>query len=203
MNRYSANFTLADIFSNKELANHLPFVDYKEYNVVTREGSDVSVKTQMKTVKRQIFDTSIRMARFHYKPLHITKSGDTIIFDGNLITSIDACASDIYDNLVGFRPFLMFSANNGDIIRTALKENLKNARRYGIDCKLFLRAQSIMEIKGMSIGKLKSFMDDVMSNILFGDDFPETQRKYQVKKLDYGKMSYEEMRKAWREKVGI
>ena len=200
MNRYSANFTLADIFNNKQLAEHLPFVDYRErkYN-----GNEVSVRTNMHSVKRQIFDTSIKVARFHYKPLEMTKAGDTLILDGNLITDLDACVNDIYDNLVGFRPFLMFTANNGDMIRSALKEAQKNQRKYGIDSKLFLRAQSIMEIQGMSIDKLRKFMDDVMSNIMFGDNFPETQKKYKVSQLDYGKNNYEQLRKAWRQKVGI
>lgn len=200
MNRYSANFTLADIFNNKELANHLPFVNYREKEL---DNGKVSVRTGMHTAKRQIFDTTIKIARFHYKPLETTRAGDTLILDGNLITDLDACVNDIYDNLVGFRPFLMFTANNGDMIRSALKEAQKNQRKYGLDSKLFLRAQSIMEIQGMSIGKLRKFMDDVMGNIMFGDNFPETQRKYKVQDLDYGKNNYEQLRKAWRQKVGI
>ena len=174
MNRYNDNFTLADIFNNRELANHLPFVNYRE---VEKEDGKISRRTNMKTVKRQIFDTSIQVARFHYKPLETTKAGDTLILDGNLITDLDACVNDIYDNLVSFRPFLMFTANNGDMIRSALKEAQKNQRKYGLDSKLYLRAQSIMEIQGMSIRKLRAFMDDVMSNIMFGDNFPETQKK--------------------------
>lgn len=200
MNKYSANFTLKDIFNNKELGDHLPIVNYREKE---REDGKLSIRTQMKTVRAQIFDTSIRMARFYYRPLETTRSGDTLIISGNLIGDHDACINDIYDNLVGFRPFLMFTANNGDIIRSALKESEKNARKYGIDSKLFLRAQSIMEIRGMSIRKLRAFMDDVMSNILLGDNYPETQKKYKVFEQNYGRKDYEQMRKEWREKVGI
>lgn len=200
MQRYTENFTLKDIFNNKELSDHLPIVNYRERKY---DGNQVSVRTQMKTVKRQIFDTTIKVARFYYKPLQATRSEDMLILDGNLIYDHDACVNDIYNNLVGFRPFLMFTANNGDIIRSALKESEKGRRKYGLDSKLFLRAQSIMEIKGMSLKKLRAFMDDVMANILFGDNFPETQKKYKVYEQNYGKKSYEEMRKEWREKVGI
>ena len=207
MNRYTDNFTLRDIFNNQELSNHLPIVNYREYKAITPEGSKVYNRTSMKTVKAQIFDTSIRMARFYYKPLQVTKSEDMLILDGNLVGDHDACVNDIYDNLVGFRPFLMFTANNGDIIRSAMKESAKNARKYGIDSKLFLRAQSIMEIKGMTIGKLRKFMDDVMGNILFGDNFPETQKKYKVREQEYKVGSkvqdYETMRAEWRRKVGL
>lgn len=200
MGRYTENFTLKDIFNNQELANHLPIVNYRERKY---DGDKVSVRTQMKTVKRQIFDTSIKVARYYYKPLAPTRSGDMLILDGNLIGDHDACVNDIYDNLVGFRPFLMFTANNGDIIRSALKESEKNTRKYGIDSKLFLRAQSMMEIQGMSLRRLRHFMDDVMGNILFGDNFPETQKKYKVFEQDYGNKDYNTMRKEWRKKVGI
>ena len=200
MQRYTENFTLKDIFNNKELSDHLPIVNYRERKY---DGDKVSVRTSMKTVRAQIFDTTIRMARFYYKPLEYTKTEDTLILDGNLIYDHDACVNDIYDNLVGFRPFLMFTANNGDIIRTALKESEKAQRKYGVDGKLYLRAQSMMEIRGMSIKKLRAFMDDVMSNILFGDNFPETQKKYKVFEQDYGKKSYDERRKEWRRTVGL
>lgn len=200
MNRYNENFTLKDIFNNKELGDHLPIVNYRE---VEREDGKISRRTSMKTVKRQIFDTTIKVARYYYKPLQVTKSEDMLVIDGNLVGDYDTCYNDIYDNLVGFRPFLMFTANNGDIIRSALKESEKNARKYGINAKLYLKAQSIMEIKGMSLRKLRGFMDDVMGNILFGDNFPETQKKYKVIEQNYGQKSYEEMRKEWRRKVGL
>lgn len=200
MNRYTDNFTLKDIFNNKELGDHLPIVNYREKE---REDGKISVRTQMKTVRRQIFDMSTQIARHYYSPLEAIKSEDTLVIDGNLVGDYDTCVNDIYDNLVGFRPFLMFTANNGDIIRSALKESEKNARKYGINSKLFLRAQSMMEIKGMSLKQLRAFMDDVMSNILFGDNFPETQKKYKVFEQDYGKKSYNERRDEWRRKVGI
>ena len=203
MNRYTENFTLKDIFNNKELADHLPIVNYREYTAITPEGSKVYNKTSMKTVKRQIFDSSIHVAHFLYRPLKATRAGDTLILDGNMLYDHDYCVNEIYDNLVGFRPFLMFTANNGDIIRSALKESEKAARKYGINSKLYLRAQSMMEIKYMSIGKLRKFMDDVMSNILFGDNFPETQKKYKVFEQDYGQKSYQQMRDEWRRKVGL
>ena len=200
MNRYTDNFTLKDIFNNKELGDHLPIVNYREKE---REDGKISVRTQMKTVRRQIFDMSTKIARHYYSPLEAIKSEDTLVIDGNLVGDYDTCVNDIYDNLVGFRPFLMFTANNGDIIRSALKESEKNARKYGINSKLFLKAQSMMEIKGMSLKQLRAFMDDIMSNILFGDNFPETQKKYKVFEQDYGRKSYKEMRDEWRRKVGI
>ena len=203
MNRYSENFTLKDIFNCKELEGILPLVNYKEYNVITPEGSSVIKKTNMKSVKKQIFDASIKMAHFYYRPLKAVKSGDTLVLDGNLIGDQDACVNDIYDNLVGLRPLLIFTANNGDIIRTALRESEKNTRKYGLNSKLFLRQQSLLQIKGMTYRQRVQFMNDVMSNILFGDNYPATQKKYKGSELDFGNQTYDQMRDAWRRKVGI
>ena len=200
MARYSENFTLKDIFNNKALSNHLPIVNYKE---IEREDGKTSVRTQMKTVKQQVFDTSKRMAHWYYRPMEAHQSGNILTIGGTLIGDHDACVNDIYDNLVGFRPFLMFTANNGDIIRSALKESEKNAKKYGINSKLFLKVQSIEQIKGMNIRQLRAFMDDVMGNILFGDNFPQTQQKYKVAEQDFGKKDYETMRAEWRKKVGL
>ena len=203
MNRYTENFTLKDIFNNDELKYRLPLVNYREYNVVTREGSSVSVKTQMKTVKRQIFETATNVAKYYYKPLKVEKREDEIAFSGNLIYDQEACVDQIVSMLQAYKPMLEFSANNGDIIRSALKENEKGKRKYGIDCKLFLREQSMMEIKGKTKKQMKEFMEDIMGNILFSDNYPETQKKYKVSEQDYGRKSYADMRAEWRRKVGL
>ena len=203
MERYTENFTLKDLFNNEALKYRLPQVNYREYNIVTSEGSSVSVRTQMKTVKRQIFETATGVARIFYKPLTIMKSEDRIEFDGNLIMDQDTVVEQMVMMLRAYKPMFSFSANNGDIIRSALKESEKASRKYGINAKLYLKEQSIMQIKGMPRKELQKFMDDVMSNILFGDNFPETQKKYKVFEQKYGKKTYEEMRKEWRAKVGI
>ena len=203
MERYTENFTLKDIFNNEALKYRLPQVNYREYNIVTREGSSVAVKTKMKTVKKQIFETATGVARVFYKPLKVMKSEDRIEFDGNLIMDQDTVVEQMVMMLRAYKPMLDFSANNGDIIRSALKESEKANRKYGINAKLYLKEQSIMQIKGMPRKEMKKFMDDVMGNILFGDNFPETQKKYKVFEQNYGKKSYEQMRKEWREKVGI
>lgn len=203
MNNYTENFTLTDIFNNKELEDKLPQINYREYYAITDKGSKVYNKTSVKTIRRQVFDGSIKMARFYYKPLKALKQGDTLILDGKLVYDHDSCVNDIYDNLVGMKPMLSYTANNVDMIRSALKEAEKNRRLYGINSKLFLRQQSMMEIKGLTNKQRQLFMNDVMNNILFGDNFPITQKKFKVSELDYGQKDYATLKKAWREKVGI
>ena len=203
MNNYTENFTLTDIFNNKELEGKLPLINYRDYMAITPEGSKFYNKTSVQTIRKQIFDGSIRMARFYYKPLKVVKSRNMLILDGNLVYDHDSCVNDIYDNLVGMKPMLSYTANNVDMIRSALKEAEKNKRLYGLNSKLFLRQQSMMEIKGLTNKQRQAFMNDVMSNILFGDNFPITQKKFKVSELNYGQKDYATLRKAWREKVGI
>lgn len=203
MNGYTENFTLKDIFNNKELEGKLPLINYQDYFAITDKGSKVYNKTSVKTIRSQVFDGSIKMARFYYKPLRATKQGNILILDGNLVYDHDSCVNDIYDNLVGMKPMLSYTANNVDMIRSALKEAEKNRRLYGLNSKLFLRQQSMMEIKGLTNKQRQNFMNDIMSNILFGDNFPITQKKYKVSELDYGQKDYATLREAWRRKVGI
>ena len=203
MNNYTENFTLTDIFNNKELEGKLPLINYRDYMAITPEGSKFYNKTSVQTIRKQIFDGSIHMARFYYKPLKVVKSRNMLILDGNLVYDHDSCVNDIYDNLVGMKPMLSYTANNVDMIRSAIKEAEKNKRLYGLNSKLFLRQQSMMEIKGLTNRQRQNFMNDVMSNILFGDNFPITQKKFKVSELNYGQKDYATLRKAWREKVGI
>ena len=50
-NRYSQNFTLTDIFNNPKLKGKLPLINYKEREL---EGGKISVRTNGKTVNRQV-----------------------------------------------------------------------------------------------------------------------------------------------------
>ena len=69
------------------------------------------------------------------------------------------------------------------MVRSALKEAEKNKRAYGINSKLNLRVQSMQEIEGMSRQQLQALMSDIMENIVYGDNFPQTQKKYNVEQL--------------------
>ena len=96
-NRFSQNFTLADIFNNKKLAGKIPLINYKER---VDENGKVSMRTNAKTVNRQIYDTAKKAARPFYKPLIATQSGNTLILDGNTDTDLNSVVDAVYGALI-------------------------------------------------------------------------------------------------------
>lgn len=198
-NRFTQNFTLRDIFANKNLRKKLPYIDYKEKQT---ENGEVKQRTQVLTVRRQVFDTATASAKPYYSPLVTTKSENTLILDGNLVGDHNQAVDAVYNSLKGIRSEMVWTANNANIIRYAMKESERNKRNFGIDTKLYLRTQSMQEIQGMSRPQLQALMSDVMDNIVFGDNFPETQKKFEVDKLINTGYTYKQQVENWKQKVG-
>lgn len=197
MGAYKQVFTLRDIFTDKDLAGKLPIINYKE--VETENG--VKQKTNIKTIKRQVFDTSIFTARPYYTDFKAIRGTTTLDLSGTLKGNGDECQNAVYQALLGIKDMLSMTANNSNMIREAIKESEKVARRTGIDTKLYLRISSKQEIKNMSKRQLIQFMQDVMENIYYGDFF-ETQQKYKVEEMSGFKKSYDERADAWNKKIG-
>lgn len=197
---YSQRFTLTDIFNNKKLRNKIPLINYKEKEL---ENGKISRRTYAKTVNRQVFDTATSAARPFYKPLKTTRSGDTMIISGELVGSHDGAVDAVYNALLSKRSLLLWTANNADMIRSALKEAEKNKRREGINSKLYLRTQSMQQIEGMSKPQIQALMENIMENIFYGDNFPETQKKYNIENLKVNsKYTYEQRKLRWKYRVG-
>lgn len=199
-NRFSQIFTLTDIFNNKKLKDKLPLINYKEKEL---ENGKISRRTNAKTVNRQVFDTATSAARPFYKPLITTRSGDTMIISGELVGSHDGAVEAVYNALLAKRSILIWTANNADMVRSALKEAEKNKRSDGLGSKLYLRVQSMQQIEGMSKREIQALMSDIMENIVYGDDFPMTQKKFGVEKMSVeSPFNYEQRKIRWKFKVG-
>lgn len=199
-NRFSQNFTLTDIFNNKKLAGRLPLINYKERE---REDGKISVRTSPKTINRLVFDTAGRAARAYYKPYKEHRSGDIITIGGTLIGDYNEAYDAVYNALKSSEVLMKWTVNNGDIIRSALKEGEKFRRASGITPKLYLRAQSMAQIEGMSKRELQALMTDIMDNIVYGDDFPETKKKFDAESITTSSgMSYKQRQLRWKYRVG-
>lgn len=199
-NRFSQIFTLKDIFNNPKLKGKLPLVNYKEQE---REDGKISYRTHMKTVTRQVYESSVRAARPFYRPLIPIKTGDIITLTGQMTGEHDEAVNAVYRELLGIKGMLMYTANNADVIRNALKESEKAKRKYGIDAKLYLRAKSMQQIEGMTKRELVALMDDIMENIYYGDNFPMTQKKYGLEQIPVNSpYNYEQRQLRWKFKVG-
>lgn len=198
--RYSQNFTLTDIFNNKRLKGKIPLINYKE---IEREDGKVSRRTNAKTINRLVFDISTSAARPYYKPITTHRSGNTMVISGNLVGDHNAAVEAVYNALQSQKQVMSYTVNNADIIRSALKEAEKNKRNYGVDSKLYLRAQSMTEIEGMTKKQIQALIDNIMENIFYGSDFPETQKKYGVENLPVkSPYDYKQRQEQWKRKIG-
>lgn len=198
--RYSQNFTLTDIFNNKRLKGKIPLINYKE---IEREDGKVSRRTNAKTINRLVFDISTSAARPYYKPITTHRSGNTMVISGNLVGDHNAAVEAVYNALQAQKQVMSYTVNNADIIRSALKEAEKNKRTYGADTKLYLRAQSMTEIEGMTKREIQALINNIMENIFYSSNFPETQKKYGVENLPVkSPYDYKQRQEQWKRKIG-
>ena len=198
--RFSQVFSLTDIFNNKKLKNKIPLINYKEQE---RENGKISRRTNAKTINRLVFDISTSAARPYYKPIKTHRAANRMEIGGNLIGDHNSAVEAVYNALISQKQVMIYTVNNADMIRSALKEAEKNKRKYGIDTKLKLRAQSMQEIEGMSKRQIQALLSDIMENIVYGDNFPETQKKYGVENLPVkSPYNYKQRQQIWRNKVG-
>ena len=174
-NRYSQNFSLTDIFSNKALRGKLPYISYKEKE---EDNGEIKQRTQVLTVRKQVFDNAINSAKPFYSPMSVTRAENTLVLDGNMIGDHDQAVDAVYNSIKGIRAELIWTANTANMLRSAMKEAEQNKRKYGIDTRLYLRVQSMQEIEGMSRQQLQALLGDVVDNIYYGDNFPKTHKKY-------------------------
>ena len=200
MAQFTQNFTLTDIFNNKKLKDKIPLINYKEKEL---ENGKISRKTNVKTVNRQVFDTATSAARPFYKPLKTSRSGDTMIISGDLVGDHDGAVDAVYNALQAKKSILIWTANNADMIRSALKEAEKNKRNHGLNSKLYLRVKSMQQIEAMSRQEIQALMENIMENIIYGDDFPQTQKKYGVETMVVNsKLDYNQRKLRWKYRVG-
>ena len=199
-NRFSQTFSLKDIFNNKKLANKLPLINYKEKEL---DSGKVQVRTSPKSIASLVYETSVKTARPFYKPFLPSKNGNIITLNGNLLEDDDVVVDSVYNALLSKRSIMIWTVNNVDMIRSAIKESERNKRLYGINSKLYLKANSMQSIESLSKSQMQVLLNDIMENIIYGDDFPETQKKFHVKQLNVNSpLSYEQRRLQWKQKIG-
>lgn len=198
--RYSQTFSLTDIFNNKKLKDKIPLINYREKEL---ENGKISRRTNAKTINRLVFDISTSAARPFYKPITTQRSGDTMVISGNLVGDHNSAVDAVYNALLSQKQVMIYTVNNADMIRSALKEAEKNKRKYGNDTKLYLRVQSMTEIEGMSKREIQALLNNIMENIVYGDNFPETQKKYGVENLPVrSPYNYKQRQLRWKFRVG-
>lgn len=183
-NLFSKVFSLKDIMQNKQLKNVMPQISV---------GKDVG-----EDIFNEIFNTAKQAAQPYYKPLIVVKSGEGIRIKGETQSTANEVVDVVYNALLSKQQVISFFAKNKSLYETALKESKVNKQRYGINTKLYLRVQSFEQIRGMSEPKTVGLLKNITENILYGDDFPETQKIFKVEK----DLHYKRKQEQWKNKVG-
>ena len=193
---YSKIFTLKDIFNNKKLRNKLPLINYKESVDI---NGKIHKKTQLKSVSYIVYDSAKTSARQFYKPLKASKTSNTITIGGNLVGDYDSAVDKIYIDLLGKVNLIKFTANSGDLIRSALKFSEKQLTKP----KLYLRQNSMLAIESLNSRQLEAFLDNVLENIFYSDSFAEIQEKYKLRDIVVkSQYDYDTRKLQWQRRVG-
>lgn len=196
-NGYSNHFTLNDLFNNSLMRNVLPQVNYKER--VDKDG-ELRQRTNMRSVNRIVFDTAERTAKPYYSTFNARRHGDEMLIFGDMVGEQDACVDAVYNACERAKLKIEFTSNNMNLIRNAVKISMKSRDMSGKVPKLYLRAESLEEIKGMKPNQLRRLLNDVMENIYFNGDFYNVQDKYRLKER-LG-VDYETMKEDFNRRVG-
>lgn len=199
-NGYAKMFTLQEIFNNKNLAGKIPLVNYKE---TTDELGAQHRTTNMKSVSKIVFESAKLGARPYYRPLKAVKSGDFITIGGKLNGELNTAYNAVYKAILSQTNMIRFTANNAEMIRSAVKESAKIKRSSGKEPKVWLKIGSMQEIETMGKRELNALMDDIMRNIFYNPDFAQTQKKFRVQEIPVNRSTnYERRKENWLKKVG-
>lgn len=189
--KYSQVFSLEDLFENETVKNKLPFLQSEGND----ENEDVLAQNVFQFVK-----VSAKSVLNNFNASYI---GNSIVLDVGSDYELDSLVDKIYDDLLLSKSNIETSILNHEIIESAVNESKSNRRRYGINSKLYLKAQSVQQISGMNEKQIEELINNILENIYFGDNFPQTQKKFNLSDLKiYGRHSYEERKKQWKQMVG-
>ena len=196
-NGYSQIFTLEELFNNSQMRRVLPQVNYKEK---TTPSGKLSQRTNLRTANRIVFDTAENNARPYYSQMLAHRQGDTITINGVMKGDINSCVDRVYNAMKALKLKLEFTANDMNLIRETIKTLNKGKNGIGEEPRLFLRAESLMQIKAMKPNQLRELLNNVMENIYFNPAFSEVQEK--LKLNERLGIDYENMKEDFNRRVG-
>lgn len=173
---YSKLFTLSDLFNNKDLKGVLP-----QLNIKTNSNGYSSV-----SFKNNYLDEILMYAKIGAMPYmkNITMGwdysvgGDAFYVKGEIrkYSTLQNAYEGVLTTLQNASSSISLLASYGDTITDVFKKIRKSDRyRFGdkTEPKLYLRINSLDEIKFMTKEKKDALIKNVIENIYFSDDFKE------------------------------
>lgn len=171
---YSKLFRLSDLFNNKELKGVLPQLSITE---TTKEGYQAkSYRVRgFKNIEQEI----MMYAKIGAMPyMKNVKVSNEIVVSGELRkhATIQLAYDSVLNTLRGASASLSLLGSYGSEITDVLRK-IHNNMQFKIGNKteplLYLRINSLNEIKYMNEQQKKALIKNVMENIYFSDDFKE------------------------------
>ena len=171
---FKQKFTLEDLFSNPDLKDYLPQFKITEKKA---EDSGLQFDTAYKVNKANIIPMIKNYARLGASPFYdkVKVVGQNeIIVSGKL--KRNSTIQEAYDSVLRALQTnaynLSFTTQNSNIIRSMLDKTINGKKfRNGYMPKLYLKINSLEEIKSLDRMERAKLMKNVMENIYFSDDF--------------------------------
>lgn len=171
---YNKLFTLSDLFNNKELKNYLPQVSI--HNIKNKDGTITQKVKGFKIMEEQAINFAKQGARISMSNVKASGTLDNIVVSGRLRKH--ATIYEAYENVLS-----ILKANKGSLtllgsyrdVLTNTFQKIQDKSKYSHykEPKLYLRINSLNEIKYMNKQQKDAFINNIVENIYFSDDFKE------------------------------
>jgi len=172
---YNKLFTLSDLFHNQELKKYLPQVR------VNKNGGKAKVDYRYNIVDMDIYNYARMGAMPYMKNITMEYGGQ---FGANHLgvkgelrkhATIYDAYNGVLETLKSFSGCIGLIQSYGDTI-TDVMQKIYRSDRYKLDNaepKLYLRINSLNEIKFMNKQQKEALLKNVVENIYFSDDFKQ------------------------------
>ena len=171
---YNKLFTLSDLFNNKDLRSYIP-----QIAITTRGKEGFQAKSYrvkgFHSVEQEIMMYSKLGALPYMKNIKVTNE---IVVSGTLRkhATIQQAYEGVLSNLKGASASLSLLGSYADTITDIFKK-IRKSDRYKMgdltEPKLYLRINSLEEIKFMNRKQKEALLKNVVENIYFSDDFKQ------------------------------
>lgn len=187
---YSKKFTLYDLFNNKDLRGYLPQAKIRTSKFVSSiNGKEYR---QIESIKfddyiDQIVEISKRTARITMKNVKANTNAYMVALIKGTLRKGYSITNTYNDVLMAIRNnayMVKFFYFNREQIAKAMKETESLLGVNREKNRLYLRINSLDEIKGFDRMEMAKFLKDVMENIYFNDNFIKTENAFDRLKLE-------------------
>ena len=186
---YSKKFTLYDLFYNPDLKGVLPQarIRTKELELTSEKKVRTIEKVSFDDYLDQIISIATKTAKKTMKNVKVNTNAYMVaLIKGTLRKGcyITNTYNDVYMTLRNNAYMVSFFYTNREKIAKCMLESeiILGANRE--KNRLYLRINSLEEIKGFDRMEMAKFLKDVMENLYFNDNFIKTENAFDRLKLE-------------------